>query len=126
MTGGSRLSPGRRLKQLDYSGNLTGARQNDVHVAVGRQRIILGDARFIGNLGWRQHEQTFDAVSITDAPLPDTVLTYAYVAGVNRVFGPHSPVGRFTGDTHFFNAVYSGFAPLLPGRSSQSSIRQAS
>jgi hypothetical protein len=27
----------------------------------GRQRIILGNARFVGNVGWRQNEQTFDA-----------------------------------------------------------------
>ena len=27
----------------------------------GRQRIILNDARFVGNVGWRQNEQTFDA-----------------------------------------------------------------
>src|SRR5690606_27958356 len=26
----------------------------------GRQRIIHGNARFVGNVGWRQHEQTFD------------------------------------------------------------------
>ncbi|CAH0991583.1 hypothetical protein SIN8267_01692 [Sinobacterium norvegicum] len=28
----------------------------------GRQRIILDNARFVGNVGWRQNEQTFDAV----------------------------------------------------------------
>src|SRR5205085_11806705 len=77
------------------------------------QRIILGDGRFIGNLGWRQHEQTFDAVSLADTSLPDTTLTYAYVGQVNRPFGRHSPMGRFNGDSHFFNAVYSGFAPAL-------------
>ena len=26
----------------------------------GRQRILLDDARFIGNVGWRQNEQTYD------------------------------------------------------------------
>src|SRR5690606_27715787 len=29
---------------------------------VGRQRIILVNARFVGNVGFRQNEQTFDAV----------------------------------------------------------------
>ena len=28
----------------------------------GRQRIVLDDQRFVGNVGWRQNEQTFDAV----------------------------------------------------------------
>src|SRR3989338_9048555 len=31
-------------------------------VKFGRQRIILDNARFVGNVGWRQNEQTFDAV----------------------------------------------------------------
>src|SRR5690606_38213868 len=31
-------------------------------LTVGRQRIVHGDARFVGNVGWRQHEQTFDAL----------------------------------------------------------------
>ncbi len=30
-------------------------------VKAGRQRIILDNARFVGNVGWRQNEQTFDA-----------------------------------------------------------------
>jgi hypothetical protein len=99
--------------QLEYSGRITDAPHDDLHVTIGRQRIIYGDARFIGNLGWRQHEQTFDAVSIADSSLPDTTLSYAYVAQVNRPFGPHSQMGRFNGDTHLFNAVYTGFAPDL-------------
>jgi len=31
-------------------------------VTLGRQRIVLDNARFVGNVGWRQNEQTFDAV----------------------------------------------------------------
>ena len=30
-------------------------------VTLGRQRINLDDQRFVGNAGWRQNEQTFDA-----------------------------------------------------------------
>jgi hypothetical protein len=33
-------------------------------VTLGRQRINIGDQRFVGNVGWRQNEQTFDAVRI--------------------------------------------------------------
>lgn len=32
---------------------------------VGRQRIILDDSRFVGNVGWRANEVTFDAVTAT-------------------------------------------------------------
>jgi hypothetical protein len=36
----------------------------DADVVAGRQRIILGNARFVGNVGFRQTEQTFEAVRI--------------------------------------------------------------
>ena len=39
-----------------------------VDVTVGRQRIILGNARFVGNAGFRQNEQTFDAARLTWKP----------------------------------------------------------
>ena len=87
--------------------------RNDLTIVVGRQRIILGDARFIGNAPWRQHEQTFDAVSVSDSSLPDTVLNYVYLERVNRVFGPDTPLGRFDSNSHLFNAVYAGFGPVL-------------
>ena len=32
-------------------------------VIAGRQRLILDNARFVGNVGWRQNEQTFDALT---------------------------------------------------------------
>src|SRR6185436_13070135 len=33
-------------------------------VTAGRQRINLDDQRFVGSVGWRQNEQTFDAVRV--------------------------------------------------------------
>jgi hypothetical protein len=103
--------------ELDYGAALTdgaaAANRPDLHIHLGRQRISFGDARFIGNAGWRQHEQTYDGVTIVDTSLPATTLSYANVAQVNRIFGPNSPMGRFNGDTHLFNAVYSGFSPVL-------------
>ena len=46
---------------------------------VGRQRIIWDNARFIGNVGFRQNEQTFDAFRGVIAALPDTELEYIYL-----------------------------------------------
>lgn len=103
--------------QLNYSAALTPAAiaggRKDLSITAGRQRIQLGDQRFIGNAGWRQHEQTYDALSIVDTSLPATTLTYAYIAGVNRVFGPASPMGHFGSNSHLFNAAYTGFGPGL-------------
>jgi len=89
-------------------------------VIVGRQRIILDDHRFVGNVGWRQNEQTFDAVRITNKSIKNLAIDVAYVDQVNRVFGQESPVGRYRGSTWFANAAYqtsygklTGFAYVL-------------
>jgi len=74
----------------------------------GRQIITLDNHRFIGNVGWRQNIQTFDAVRLINKSLPDTVINYAYIGQVNRIFGKESAVGRFTGDTHAINIAYNG------------------
>ena len=34
-----------------------------LNLIAGRQRLIIDNARFIGNVGWRQQEQTFDALT---------------------------------------------------------------
>ena len=60
---------------------------------VGRQRIIWDNARFIGNVGFRQNEQTFDAARGAITALPDTVIEYNYLEEVHRIFGTDSPVG---------------------------------
>ncbi len=41
---------------LQYKGNIGQLR-------AGRQRIIYDNARFVGNVGWRQNEQTYDSFS---------------------------------------------------------------
>ena len=73
----------------------------------------MGDARFVGNAPWRQHEQTFDALLVSNTSLPATTLSYAYVDRVNRMFGPDSPIGVYDSHSHLFNAVYNGFLPAL-------------
>jgi hypothetical protein len=101
------LSYGRRI--LDSAPGMG----PDLRITLGRQRLIFGDQRFVGNVGWRQHEQTFDSVSVVDTSLPATTLTYAYVTRINRVFGPDSPMGRFDSHTHVFDATYTGLMPYL-------------
>jgi hypothetical protein len=84
----------------------------DLRLTLGRQRIQFGDQRFIGNAGWRQHEQTYDAITAADSPLRDLTVTYAYVLRVNRIFGPRSEAGTFNSHSHLFNAVYTGVPHL--------------
>ncbi len=54
---------------------------------LGRQRIKLDNDRFIGNVGWRQNEQTYDSVVAKYTILDQVDLFYSYVWGVARIFG---------------------------------------
>lgn len=69
-------------------------------VTVGRQRIVLGNSRFVGNVGFRQNEQTFDALRIEARAADGINLTYLYLDRVRRVFGDDSPQGEWRSDSH--------------------------
>jgi hypothetical protein len=79
----------------------------------GRQRITLDNHRFIGDSGWRQNMQTFDAGTVQSTPLPDLTLFYGYVWDVKRVYGnvDDLPAANrdFRSDSHLINVSYSGF-----------------
>jgi len=74
-----------------------------VSATLGRQRIIVDDQRFIGNVGWRQDEQTFDAARV-DAAYGRVKATYVYVFRVNRVLGE---MKDWNSDSHLLNVTYS-------------------
>jgi len=76
--------------------------------SIGRQRLVLDNARFIGDVGWRQNMQTFDALVLTDKSLPKTTLTYAYLDRIHRVFSRRHAQGRWDSESHVFNASYAG------------------
>ncbi|MEX2450356.1 MAG: alginate export family protein [Rhodospirillales bacterium] len=81
----------------------------DTAITGGRQRIIFDNARFVGNVGWRQNEQTFDAAQVNFTGLPKTELSYVYLWKVNRVFSDESVNGNFRMNSHLLNASYDGF-----------------
>jgi hypothetical protein len=75
----------------------------DTRIRLGRQRINLDDQRFVGGVGWRQNEQTFDAVSV-DWNAARGRIFYALVDNVNRVFGEDVPAGDHRQSaTHLLN-----------------------
>ncbi|HZW59162.1 MAG TPA: alginate export family protein [Woeseiaceae bacterium] len=92
---------GADLNQLyfDYAG------VDDTLLRLGRQRILLDNQRFVGGVGWRQNEQTYDGVTLRYAGLPGVALQYSYVWRVNRIFGDRSPAGRQDGDIHLLHAA---------------------
>jgi hypothetical protein len=75
-------------------------------LTLGRQRITLDDQRFVGNVGWRQNEQTYDAFRVVNKSIKNLVLDATYLNQVNRVFGERSPQGKYDGDSVLLNAGY--------------------
>ena len=75
-------------------------------MTLGRQRILLDDQRFIGNSGWRQNEQTFDAFRVVNRSVTNLVLDATYLNRVNRVNGDDSPQGVYKGDGVLLNGGY--------------------
>ncbi len=79
---------------------------DSVTVIGGRQRIILDNARFIGNVGWRQNEQTFDALRISITPSKDLSIDLANIQQANTI-----TAGTAEMSTNLLNIGYSG----IPG-----------
>lgn len=91
---------------------------------IGRQKIIYDNAAFIGNVGWRQNEQTYDAFSLCNKSIDQLTLNYAYINQVNRIFGsdadaPLAPgfanVQDVAASVHLFNASYAGLHGVTLG-----------
>jgi hypothetical protein len=90
----------------------------------GRQQIILDDQRFVGDVGWRQNDQTYDGFRSQWAWDSGFAIDYSYVYRVNRIFGQHNRAvqpAEWSGDNHFVHLQYNflehhtivGFAYLL-------------
>lgn len=86
---------------------------NWVAAKVGEQQINLDNQRFVGDVGWRQNMQTYDAATIGSSPIKDLNLYYGYLWDVHRVFGNVSglPAANqdFDSRSHLINISYSGW-----------------
>jgi hypothetical protein len=79
-------------------------KSDDWFVRIGRQRILLDNQRFVGGVGWRQNEQTYDGLTLNTSAISNTTLQYTYVAEVRRIFGERSPGGSDDSQHHLLNA----------------------
>lgn len=80
---------------------------SDTTMKAGRQRIILGDARFVGNVGWRQNEQTFDSFRFTNESVPNVKIDYSYIWQANSIFGSESTLEDYESNSHLIDIQYS-------------------
>ncbi len=87
-----------------------GYRNDRFEARLGRQRITLDNHRFVGNVGWRQNEQTFDGGWLALTPATGWRLQYGYLASVQRVFGDtaiNPLLGEREVDSHLFDVEYA-------------------
>jgi hypothetical protein len=91
---------GSDLNQLYLDYNLNKASR----LRIGRQRILIDNQRFVGGVGWRQNEQTYDAISYSTSALAKTKFFYSYVGFVRRIFGDGVAAGKNNVDAHLLNA----------------------
>lgn len=92
-------------------------------VTVGRQRISLDDQRFVGNVGWRQNEQTFDAARIEWSGIKNVKADITYAWSDRTIWGVDGFGARqqaVSGDNVFANLSWkhkfgtlTGFAYLI-------------
>jgi len=76
----------------------------------GRVNLVLDNSRFVGNVGWRQNNQTFDGATIQGTTDKKLSYTYGYLHHINRIFGDDIPGGNWNSDSHLFNLGYGGLA----------------
>lgn len=95
-----------------------GWKGSNASVTLGRQRLLFDNQRWVGNVGWRQNEQTFDALAVEAAPVKDLSLRYAYLDRVHRVAGDDAldPLARERKlSTHLLHAGWKRDKQLLSG-----------
>lgn len=76
-------------------------------VTIGRQRINHDNQRFVGAVGWRQNEQTFDAVR-GQAKFGKVKLDATWAIAQRTIFGNDSANEHFDGDLVLLNAAFDG------------------
>lgn len=85
-------------------------------LTIGRQEFNHRQGvaqRFLGNVAFRQHHQSFDAARMVSLAIPHTVIDYSYIWNVNRIFGENNPLSDaddFRSNSHALNVQYNGLS----------------
>jgi hypothetical protein len=88
--------------------------QEALDARLGRQYIVLDNSRFIGDVIWRQNQQTYDAASAAFGLPLGLDGFYSYVANVDRINSELSPIGDAAMDSHLLHLerTFEGWGKL--------------
>jgi hypothetical protein len=86
-------------------------RTPDLTVTLGRQRINLDDQRWVGSVGWRQNEQTFDAAR-AEGRLGPVTADVAYSISQRTIFGDDAGPRRALDGDFLFAGLGSRVGPV--------------
>lgn len=86
---------------------------------LGRQRVLHNNQRFVGGVGWRQNEQTYDGIRLKFQASDLLAFDYTYVNNINNI-----KAQNISGDFHLINLSYqlnsnhtiNGFSYILDYR----------
>jgi len=67
----------------------------------GAQEIVLDDARFVGNVGWRQHHQSYDALLLTTQEIENAAVALAYINKVKTITRATLETNTFIVNGHY-------------------------
>ena len=73
---------------------------NGFSTVVGRQRILHNNQRFVGGVGWRQNEQTYDGVRV-EYKADAFAVDYSLIHNINGITSSNTK-----GDFHLANGIY--------------------
>ena len=80
-------------------------------ITLGRQRINMDDQRWVGAVGWRQNEQTFDAIR-AEARLGPVGVDLAYATSQRTVFGTDAGVRSALGGQFLLANLSARIGPV--------------
>lgn len=66
---------------------------DDLSIRIGMQEVVIDNARFVGNVGWRQNHQSFEAARIDYNGFGNLKLGYTYIDRQRNIFGGSAPMG---------------------------------
>ncbi len=76
-------------------------------VRLGRQEVVMDNARFFGDVDFRQNQQTFDALMWMNTALDGHRFIYGYMSKARRFLSDENPNGELDMNTHVLNYRYT-------------------